>query len=95
MRTTVITPHRAQAMARAIRAEYAEARALLRAARAFRASGSVLDREEADGCITLAWLARGRARAACAALRTATVERYSAMSPAARARHGKFSKEAS
>lgn len=82
----VITPHRAQAMAKAIRAEYAEARSLLRAARAFRMSGSVLGREDADGCLTLAWLARGRARVLRAALRSATVERYSAMSPAARDR---------
>lgn len=81
-----ITPHAAREKRKLIAFYYAEARAHLREARRLRATGRILDREDAEGLITMAWHERQQARKFRAELAECVVEKGARVSPTARAR---------
>lgn len=82
-----ITPNKARALRADIKARFAELRADIATIRALRATGRVLDAEDAAGLTAWLWSKHQTLTERRRYLRTARIESLSAMSPRAAARH--------
>lgn len=77
------TPTRHRAERRAWRTGMQDLRAEMRAIRALRATGKVLDAEEAQGRLDVAWQVHRRLQERLRMIRSVKVEAYSHLSPTA------------
>jgi hypothetical protein len=80
---SVITPNRARVLLRAWRKSMAELRATLRRVRILRRSTRLLDQEEAQALLDVAYHDHRALQASLRALRASNIVKYSAVSPAA------------
>lgn len=80
MTSHVITPSWARAERRLIRSDFAELHADVHRARALRATGRILDAEDAEAILTMVWARHHGLRRRIKWLRTAKVEKYANLS---------------